>query len=270
MKDLGFEQCEADGCAMRLVEDGGVSVVVVVHVDDIFAIGRKSRCDKFGDDLDAYVPITNLGELRWYAGCRFERDRVAGIVNISQQASAEKLVDEFGVTRDKPTPMAVGLRLDEFDQEEAEVEEPFRSLVGHLMWLANQTRPDILNEVRAVARYSHSPKLVHWKAALYILQYIRLTSDHGITFQRGMGSGVDLELYVDSDFANRGTHRRSVPGGIVICAGACVSFFCRTQKSATFSPTEAEYVALAAGIKEMIFYGISGVLFSRTATLDAL
>ena len=253
MKALGFEQCAADACVMRLVEDGGVSVVVVVHVDDIFAIGRKSRCDKFGDDLNAYVPITNLGELRWYAGCRFERDRVAGTVKISQHASAEKIVAKFGVTRGKPTPMVVGLRLDEFDQEEAEVEEPFRSLVGHLMWLANQTRPDILNAVRAVARYSHSPKLVHWKAALHILQYIRLTNGYGITFQRGMGSGVDLELYVDSDFASRDTNRRSVSGGVVVCAGACVSFFSRTQKSVTLSSTEAEYVALAAGIKETIF-----------------
>ena len=200
IKALGFEQCEADACAMRLVGDGEVSVVVVVHVPEIFAIGRKSRCDKFGHHLDAYVPITNLGELRWYAACRFERDRVAGTVKISQQASAEKIVAKFGVTCGKPTPMVVGLRLDEFDQEEVEVEEPFRSLVGYLMWLANQTRPDILNAVRAVARYFHSPKLVHWKAAIHILQYIRLTSGHGITFQRGMGSGVDLELYVDSDF----------------------------------------------------------------------
>ena len=253
MKALGFEQCEADACVMRLVEDGGVSVVVVVHVHEIFAIGRKSRCDKFGHDLDAYVPITNLGELRWYAACRFERDRVAGTVKISQQASAEKIVTKFGVTCGKPTPMVVGLRLDEFDQEEVEVEEPFRSLVRYLMWLANQTRPDILNAVRAVARYSHSPKLVHWKAAIHILQYIRLTSGHGITFQRGMSSGVDLELYVDSDFASRDTNRRSVSGGDVMCAGACVSFFSRTQKRVTISSTEAEYVALAAGIKETIF-----------------
>ena len=50
----------------------------------------------------------------------------------------------------------------------------------------------------------------------------------------GMGSGVDLELYVDSDFASRDTNRRSVPGGVVVCAGACsVSFFFRTQKNLT-------------------------------------
>ena len=33
----------------------------------------------------------------------------------------------------------------------------FRDLVGCLMWLANQTRPDIANAVRAVARYTNSP-----------------------------------------------------------------------------------------------------------------
>ena len=76
----------------------------------------------------------------------------------------------------------------------------------------------------------------------------------------GMGSGVDLELYVDSDFASRDTNRRSVPGGVVMCAGGRVSFFSRTQKSVTLSSTETEYVALAAEIKKTsIFYGISGV-----------
>ena len=38
-----------------------------------------------------------------------------------------------------------------------------------------------------------------------------------------------------------------------MCWGVCVNFFPRTQKSVTFSSTEAEYVALAVGIKETIF-----------------
>ena len=38
----------------------------------------------------------------------------------------------------------------------------------------------------------------------------------------GMGSGVDLKMYVDSDFASRDTNRRPVSGGVVMCAGACV------------------------------------------------
>ena len=152
MRSLGFEQCAADACVMCLVENGVVSMVVVVHVDDLFSIGRKSRCDQFGRDLNQFVHITNLGELRLYAGCRFSRDFDSGTIAIPQQTVPEDMVEKFGVTCTKETPMVVGLRLDDFDPTEPNVDEPFRSLAGHLMWLVNQTRPDILNAVRAVAR----------------------------------------------------------------------------------------------------------------------
>ena len=38
---LGFEQCLADSCVFRLVEGGKVVMHFVVHVDDIFAVGKK-------------------------------------------------------------------------------------------------------------------------------------------------------------------------------------------------------------------------------------
>lgn len=62
--------------------------------------------------------------------------------------------------------MEKSVALEVFDKDEPAVDEPFQPLVGHLMWLANQTRPDILNAVRAVARYCQSPKAVHWNAVL--------------------------------------------------------------------------------------------------------
>ena len=86
----------------------------------------------------------------------------------------------------------------------------------------------------------------------------------------GMGSGVDLELYVDSDFASRDTNRRSVSGGVVMCAGACVLFFARTQKSVTLFSAKAKYVTLAAGFKETIFLRYIWSFIFRTATLDAI
>ena len=36
------------------------------------------------------------------------------------------------------------------------------------MWIALLSRLDIVNTVRAVARYCNVPKMVHWKAALGI------------------------------------------------------------------------------------------------------
>ena len=59
-----------------------MSMIAVVHVDDIFTVGRKDRCDRFGEDLNCLVPINNLGELRWYAGCHYSRDRINGLLTI--------------------------------------------------------------------------------------------------------------------------------------------------------------------------------------------
>ena len=52
MQRFGFEQSAADACVMRLVQNGSVTMVVLIHVDDIFSIGRKSRCDQFARDLN--------------------------------------------------------------------------------------------------------------------------------------------------------------------------------------------------------------------------
>lgn len=49
---LGFVQCLVNSCVFRLVENGRVVTTVVVHVDDIFAVGERERCDKFGMDLN--------------------------------------------------------------------------------------------------------------------------------------------------------------------------------------------------------------------------
>ena len=45
------------------------------------------------------------------------------------------------------------------------------------MWLANQTRPDISNAVRAVVTFVHAPKHKHWKAARGVLGFWRSQVD---------------------------------------------------------------------------------------------
>eukprot|EP00903_Cladosiphon_okamuranus_P018761 g17262.t1 len=56
------------------------------------------------------------------------------------------------------------------DEEAGDV--PFGEVVGSLMWVANRTRLNTLNAVRAVARQSSAPKKSDWKAALKILNIL--------------------------------------------------------------------------------------------------
>ena len=62
-KSLGFEQSPINACVMRLIESGSVSIVTVVHVDDIFAVGVKSGCDQFCEDLRRLVPVNSQSKI---------------------------------------------------------------------------------------------------------------------------------------------------------------------------------------------------------------
>ena len=208
-----------------------------MHVDDIFAVGLKSRCDVFRDELNRMVPVKNLGELRWNGGCHYTREQEMGTLTVSQKMFADELVKKYCVTSAQSVPLQVGVKLEEFNEDEQVENWPFRELVGSLMWLS--TRPDIANAVRAVARYCKAPSAIHWKAGLGILEYINGTSEYGITFQRVTLSGISLEVFADADYASKAIDRRSLPGGVIMCGGASVCWVSRTQKCVTLSTSRS-------------------------------
>ena len=113
---LGFIQCLADACVLRLMEEGSVVMTIGVHVDTIFAVGENARCDQFRKELGQMVPVKNLGELRWYSGCFYERDWDKGVLKISQQTFAQQLADEYGIEFGESVPLSVCTRLAEFDK----------------------------------------------------------------------------------------------------------------------------------------------------------
>ena len=96
------------------------------------------------------------------------------------------------------------------------------------------------------------------------MEYINGTSEYGITFQRGTLSGISLEVFADADYASKATDRRSISGGLIMCGGASVCWFSRTQKCVTLSTSEAEYVALGDAVKELVIVFETGLAFYAT------
>ncbi|CAB1107751.1 unnamed protein product [Ectocarpus sp. CCAP 1310/34] len=88
-----------------------------------------------------------------------------GTLKISQQTYAEELGVEFGVEYGKEIPLPVGLKFQRLTRMKKWY-HGLGELIGSLMWLTTQTRPDIANAVRAVARYCALPKEIHWRASL--------------------------------------------------------------------------------------------------------
>ena len=128
---------------------------------------------------------------------------------------------------------------------------PYKEAVGALMWLVVRSRLEIANATLAVARHTNNPTERHKQAVLQIIKYLLGTEDPCLTFKRGLD--LDLSVYTDSNYAEKADDRRSVSGVVVTLGNATVGWISSTQRIVTLSTTEAEYVALGDGVKEVIF-----------------
>ena len=57
------------------------------------------------------VPVKKLGELRWYGGCHYTREREMGTLTISEKTFADVLMKTFCVTSKQSVPLRVGVKL---------------------------------------------------------------------------------------------------------------------------------------------------------------
>jgi hypothetical protein len=86
-----------------------------------------------------------------------------------------------------------------------------------------------------------------------MLRYLRGTMNTGLEFKtkgRKPGDPWELQMYVDSDYANDRVARRSKTRWLIFLNGNLVSFGSRLQTSVARSSTEAEYMALSMAAKE--------------------
>jgi hypothetical protein len=118
------------------------------------------------------------------------------------------------------------------------------------------TRPACLAAVSTAARYSDSPAKEHWLAAKKVLKYLKKTSKFGLLYTstgKTMEEEWDLSMYVDADHAGDVDSRKSRYGFIIKLNGNIVDFATGLQRRVSASTTESEYVALAHGLKELLW-----------------
>ena len=120
-----MEQSKADPCVFRKVVDGEVTLIICVHVDDLAVTAkRKNTFDSFYAELKEEVPVSDMDYLSWYLGCAFERDRMEGVMKMTQTAFVDSLVDCFDVQYETQTPASVEFDLGSKMTHEKEGEWP--------------------------------------------------------------------------------------------------------------------------------------------------
>jgi hypothetical protein len=134
----------------------------------------------------------------------------------------------------------------------------YASVVGMLMYLSSNTRPDIQMAVHQCARFTHFPKKLHEEAIMRICRYLKGNKTRGLLFKPE--SEMRLDCYVDADFAglyNAEDHQDPVcvrsRTGYCITLGSCpVLWVSKLQTEIALSTVEAEYIALSQSMRDLL------------------
>jgi hypothetical protein len=123
-----------------------------------------------------------------------------------------------------------------------------------LLYAAINTRIDINFATNQASLFVEKPGKQHWDAVLKIFAYLRKTSELGILLSASpeIPTAFEIDAYCDASYANI-DGSRSTTGYVIYLNSSPVAWRSKTQIVIALSTTEAEYMALAEGVKEILW-----------------
>ena len=258
LREEGFKACTNDQCL--LYKD--TIMVVIFYVDDLgIAYSSKKDLDHLFANLEKKgLSFTKEGTFTDFLGIKFTKDVRNGTLTLTQKGLISKIIEATGMTESNGnwTPASqVALGIDPDGPPMTETWS-YRSIVGMLLYLSTNTRPDISFAVSQVARFSHNPKKSHASAIKSIVRYLHKTTDMGMIVKPT--GDLSIDCYVDADFA--GLHGRdpdrspssakSRTGYIITLGGCPILWKSHLQTEISLSTLEAEYSALSSAMRTLL------------------
>ena len=214
-------------------------IILVLYVDDILIAGLSFQaCSAAAAELSRKLEVVNKGEVKSFLGLNVVRNYEKHAIAISQPGYIDRLLAKFNMTnaRSASTPFETGtkLKLGTANDTLCNV-KLYQELVGSLNHLAVFTRPDIAFAVSVLSKYNSNPTTTHFKAALYVLHYLKGTRNYCIVYKRSTNIPIsDIISYADSDFASDEDDRKSYTGYVFLINGGTVTWSTHKQSTVTF------------------------------------
>ena len=257
-------------------------IICVVYVDDTILCGpnaedieREIKSLGVSDDEHRHsFQLRDEGEVGDFLGIRIAKGK-EGEFTLTQTGLINKVLKTAEMENCKPVstpavPTTLGI---DKDGDAFNESWEYASIVGMLMYLANNSRPDIAFAVHQCARFTHCPRNSHAIAIKRILRYLKGTNTQGMSFCPNNDYQVDC--YVDADFAGLyGSEHDQDPicvksrtGYLITFMGCPLLWVSKLQTQIALSTMEAEYIALSQSMRDLIpiretIKEIKGIVFS--------
>ncbi|XP_071052131.1 uncharacterized protein [Onthophagus taurus] len=143
-------------------------------------------------------------------------------------------------------PMNTGYRKDKSTGSEEFDEVKYKSAIGALLYLCNNTRPDISASVSILAQQTKGPLNRDWVEVKRVFKYLKETIDLKLKIGYEGDNKTDVvKVYADADWASDLQDRKSNSGDCIFLNNMLVSWQCKKQQCVSLSSTEAEYTSVS-------------------------
>ncbi|GKA81393.1 putative ribonuclease H-like domain-containing protein [Tanacetum coccineum] len=154
-------------------KDKGDILLVQVYIEDIiFGSTKKSLCDEFKGLMHKRFQMSSMGELTFFLGLQVQQKKDG--IFISQDKYVADILKkfDFATMKTASTPMEPNKALIKDEEANSVDVNLYRSLIESLMYLTT-SRPDIMFDVCACARFQVTPKMSHLYAMKRIFRYLK-------------------------------------------------------------------------------------------------
>lgn len=246
-----YKKSKYEPCLYTKIANGH-RTIVALYVDDFFIFSDdKEEMRQLKEILNCNFKIKNLGEIKQCLGMSVNYDKENSVITLTQEKYIDELLIKFNMTECKgvDTPMEAKLNIEKCQNVDAC--NPYQQLIGCLMYLAVLTRPDIAYPVGYLSKFNNCHGNQHWSYAKRILKYLKNTKNYALKYCKS--GNVEINGYVDADWANNSIDRKSYSGFCFMLSGCVISWGCKPQKSVALSSTESEYIAISEACKEAVY-----------------
>ena len=257
--ERGFKQSAQDPCLF--LSD---KVVAVVWVDDVLWFARdEADIDKVIDSLKADFELKVEGDVSSFLGMEIINNS-DGSFELRQSGLIKRILFAMGMEECNSTRTPADTKPLGADTHgrvcSRQDRWQYSSVVGMMLYLAGNTRPDIAFAVHQAARHTHNPRAVHEEALIKIARYLQGTKDKGLRFHPSDSNQPRLDAYCDADFAglwgseaaDDPTCVKSRTGYVIMYEGCPVIWKSKLQSLIALSTMEAEYISLSMCMRDLI------------------
>jgi len=253
---MKFKSSEMDPCLFVRRD-----CIIILYVDDAILMARdEAALQGVLKELKEHkYDFSRDGDFKSYLGVLIDRKQ-DGTIKMSQPHLNRTLVDVTGMMDSTAvdTPSTGPL----FPYKDSKPFNPifsYRSAIGILQYLGNNTRPDCAYAINSCARFCIEPKEPHGNAIKRIARYLKGTLDEGIIFKPN-SAALALDCHVDADFAGLWNPQDpEEPSGVKSRTGFLLTFAdvpllwkSKLQDCIALSTMESKYIALSTAMRSLI------------------